>query len=229
MNSFEKYVRQMSLADFGEEGQGKLMRASVVLAGAGGVGSAVLPLLASVGFGRICIFDADNVSLSNLHRQTLYTPSDIGKSKALVSAEFVRARNPDCKVEFFESILDENAPANIFENSTICIDATDSFASRLSIARLCRKRGVRLISASATGFVAQNFLFGDGFYFDDIVDASAESEQAKELAIFPPTAHFSGLMAVNSAIKSVVWNDFKVGDFISLDFSKMKYISGNLR
>ena len=69
----------------------------------------------------------------------------------------------------------------------------------------------------------------DGFYFDDIVDASAESEQAKELAIFPPTAHFSGLMAVNFAIKSVVWNDFKVGDFISLDFSKMKYISGNLR
>lgn len=229
MESFEKYVRQMKLKDFGEVGQMKLAKASVVLAGVGGVGSAILPLLAGAGIGRVFIFDSDNVSLSNLHRQTLYTCNDIGKPKAECSADFVRLRNPDCNVQYFCEPLCEKSAKDIFTSETICIDATDSFASRIEIARLCKKRKVRLISASASGFIAQNFLFGDDFYFDDIVDSSAESEQAEGLAIFPATAHISGVLAVSSAIKSIVYDDFQVGKFLSFDLMKMKLISGNLR
>ena len=219
----------MTLEDFGEAGQRKLADASVVLAGVGGVGSGVLPLLAGVGIGKISIFDCDNLSESNLHRQTLYTFENIGKPKAELASDFVRSRNPDCKVEFFCEKLGESISDNVLDTATICIDATDSFASRMKIAKLCRKKNVRVVSASAEGFVAQNFLFGDGFYFDDIIEETAEMESSKGVSIFPPVAHFSGVLSANTAIKSIVWDDFPVGKFFSFDLLKMKFISGDLR
>lgn len=229
MEHFEKYTRQIALDDFGDAGQKKLASAHIVIVGVGGVGSAVLPLLAGVGVGRISIFDCDNVSESNLHRQTLYTFGDIGKPKAELAGRFVCSRNPDCKVECFCEKLCESVADNIFTAQTICIDATDSFASRMEIAKVCRKHNVRAISASAEGFVAQNFLFGAGFYFDDIMEKSAEQEMSQGVAILPSVAHISGVLSANATIKSIVWDDFKVGQFLSFNLKTMKFLSGNLR
>ena len=229
MENFEKYARQIALDDFGEVGQKKLASAHIVIAGVGGVGSAVLPLLTGAGVGRISIFDCDNVSKSNLHRQTLYTFEDIGKPKAELAGQFVRLRNPDCNVDCFCERLSELIADDIFSDQTICIDATDSFASRMEIAKVCRKHKVRMISASAEGFIAQNFLFGDGFYFDDIMEKSAEQEMSQGVAILPPVAHISGVLSANATIKSIVWDDFKVGQFLSFNLKTMKFLSGNLR
>ena len=86
MEAFEKYARQIALAGFGEVGQRRLADSSVVVVGAGGVGSGALPLLAASGIGRIALVDCDVVSLSNLHRQTIYDAAQVGQSKARVAA-----------------------------------------------------------------------------------------------------------------------------------------------
>ena len=82
-----KYRRQVSLDGFGAVGQERLSNGVVALVGVGGVGCAALPLLIGAGVGRIMVFDCDIVSLHNLHRQTVYSESEVGRKKAHLSAE----------------------------------------------------------------------------------------------------------------------------------------------
>src|SRR5690625_3337075 len=86
----ERYARQLVLPGFGEEVQKKLLDSSVLIIGAGGLGSPSSLYLAAAGFGRIGIIDADAVDLSNLHRQILFTEDDIGRDKVDVAAERLR-------------------------------------------------------------------------------------------------------------------------------------------
>lgn len=82
MNSEQRYKRQISLPEIGDEGQQRLQKASVLCVGAGGLGSPALLYLAAAGIGRIGIIDFDHVDLSNLQRQILFTVNEIGSSKA---------------------------------------------------------------------------------------------------------------------------------------------------
>ncbi len=227
MDKFEKYIRQIELEDFGEVGQRKLALATVALIGVGGVGSAVLPLLVGAGIGKIAIFDCDKVSSTNLHRQTIYPENSIGHFKAEFAADYSRERNSDCKVDYFCERFTEESSKNI--KFDICIDATDSFTSRKAIAVACRQMGVRVVGASAEGFISQNFLFGDGFYFDDIVSAGSTDTSSKGVAIFPAAAHLSGVWAASEVIKSIVFDRFEVGAFKMFDSLSSKYFSGNIR
>ena len=96
--SYERYHRQMILKDFGEAGQQKLLQAKVLVIGAGGLGCPALQYLAAAGVGTIGIVDDDVVSLSNLHRQILYSVKDIGLPKAERAAEILRHMNPEIKI-----------------------------------------------------------------------------------------------------------------------------------
>ena len=96
--SLERYQRQVLLKEFGEAGQQKLLRAKVVVIGAGGLGCPVLQYLVAAGVGTIGIVDDDTVSLTNLHRQPLYTVKDIGLSKAELAASGLRQLNPDINI-----------------------------------------------------------------------------------------------------------------------------------
>ncbi len=226
MDNIEKYVRQIALEGFCEVGQEKLANASICLVGVGGVGGAALQLITSMGVGKIVVFDNDKISLNNLHRQTIYTEKFVGEPKASVAAKFAKERNSNCNVESVSALFDASYLTS--HNFDIIIDATDSFESRMSIAKAARKYGVRVISASAEGFVSQNFLFGDAFYMDDIVknESGCKSEV---VAIFPPAAFLSGSWAAGEAVKSIVYDTYEVGAFRMLDQLSMKYFSGNLR
>lgn len=184
MENFEKYARQTALPDFGAEGQRRLAESSVALVGVGGVGSAVLPLIVGAGFGRVALFDSDTVSAHNLHRQTLYAAAQEGRFKAELAAESAKRLNPDVRVDFFcEKISAENS-AEILRESALCIDATDTFEARAEVSALCAAAGIREIAASAAGYVSQNFLFGDGFYFGDVAKSDG-SPGAARTADFP--------------------------------------------
>ncbi len=227
MENFAKYARQIGLENFGEQGQMKLARASVALVGVGGVGSSALPLLVGVGIGQISIFDCDVVSSTNLHRQTLYTENSVGYPKSELAAKYAQDRNSDCSIKYYpERFTIESAKRTNFD---ICVDATDSFASRKEIAEVCRALGSRVVVASAEGFVSQNFLFGDEFYFDDVVKTDSSESSSKGVEIFPPSAHLSGVWAASEVVKSIVFDHFEIGAFRMFDSLSMKYFSANLR
>ena len=96
--SFDRYIRQLALPEISMAQQSRLSDTHVVVVGAGGLGSVALPYLASAGVGKITIFDDDEVSVSNLHRQTVYKDKDAGKNKAELAAQYIRELNPDIEV-----------------------------------------------------------------------------------------------------------------------------------
>ena len=221
MDFSSRFVRQIELSDFGSEGQEALSKSTVVLIGVGGVGAGALPLLATSGIGRIIIVDADVVSETNLHRQTIYSDADLGKEKAILAANFAKRCNPCLTVEAITQKIDSISLAEkIISGCDFCIDATDSFATRLLVSDVCKKLGVRLIMASAEGYVAQNIFCGGNFYLDSILN-STEAESAKCLPIFPAAAHLSGVWAAGEAIAVLAkLRDLNVGRIKKFDFKK---------
>src|ERR1043165_2491512 len=129
----DRYSRQLRLQGFGHEAQRKLHDAKVLVIGAGGLGVPVMQYLAGMGIGTIGIVDDDVVSLSNLHRQVLYTTDDVGQSKVIVAAARLSRLNPDIAIHpFDERLTKENALALITKYDVI-VDATDNLATRYLI------------------------------------------------------------------------------------------------
>lgn len=227
---FAKYARQSALPGFGPGGQTRLAEAAVAVIGAGGVASAALPLLAGAGFGMISIADCDTVSASNLHRQTLYLASETG----LLKAELAKARlaliNPDTKVRAFaEKLTGENA-AEILAGASICIDATDSFASRRAVSAACRLAGVPEIMASAQGYEAQNAHFANGTGFEEFAgsDEQPGDSEPRGVPIFGPAAHLSGVWAAAAAISfAASGSGFEPGMFQMQNLATGRFFRAN--
>ena len=121
----------------GRDGQTKLKNASVLVVGAGGLGCPVLTTLVSAGVGRVGIVDFDVVSLSNLHRQWIYTEKQVGRPKAECAAEFLRARNSDCEVSVFNMAINSNNVFDIISRFDLVVDASDNFTTRFLLNDAC--------------------------------------------------------------------------------------------
>lgn len=146
-----RYQRQQMLPEIGEAGQQRLRDARVLVVGAGGLGSTLLPLLAGAGVGFLRIWDADVVELHNLHRQTLYTEEDVGQPKALCAARALGERNRDCVTEAQQQALRASTVAAALADIDLAIDAADSFAVTYILSDACQARSLPLISASVLG------------------------------------------------------------------------------
>ncbi|RAK14072.1 HesA/MoeB/ThiF family protein [Salipiger aestuarii] len=140
-----RYARQTCLPEVGPRGQARLAAAHVLVAGAGGLGSALLPLLAGAGVGRIALFDPDRVEAHNLHRQTLYRMADLGQPKAEVAAGHLARLNPECVVAPHVARLGPDADV---ARADLVIDAADNFATSYALSDLCLASGTPLITAS---------------------------------------------------------------------------------
>ncbi|NUU05694.1 ThiF family adenylyltransferase [Leifsonia sp. C5G2] len=125
-----RYARTTQLPGFGPVAQRRLRAARVLIVGAGGLGSAVLPLLASAGFGTIGIVDDDRVEPSNLPRQAIHTPSDVGRAKVESAAETVRALDDTIEVRLLaERLTSENA-REVLSGYDLVLDGSDNFPTR---------------------------------------------------------------------------------------------------
>jgi molybdopterin-synthase adenylyltransferase len=149
----KKYIRQIML--FGDEGQEKLKKAKVFVAGAGGLGSPVSTYLAVAGIGTLIIADFDSVELSNLNRQFLHHEKDVGKEKIKSAKEKLLSSNPEIKVETIrEKITDENAEL-VVPPCDLIIDALDNFDTRHVLNRLAVRRNIPLIHGAVSGYRGQ--------------------------------------------------------------------------
>lgn len=149
----EKYVRQIML--FGEEGQKKLRKAKIFVAGAGGLGSPISTYLAIAGIGKIILADFDSVELSNLNRQFLHHEKDVGREKIKSAEEKLLSLNPEIKIETIrERITEENADS-VVPSCDLIIDALDNFDARHVLNRLAVERNIPLVHGAVSGYRGQ--------------------------------------------------------------------------
>ncbi len=154
-----RYARHILLPEIGAIGQARLRAASVLVIGAGGLGSPLILYLAAAGVGRIGIIDDDVVELSNLQRQIAHGTPDLGRPKALSAAEAARRLNPEVRVEPHSFRLDpSNAQALIAAYDLVC-DGSDNFATRYLVADAAHLAGRPLVSAAVLRFEGQLALF----------------------------------------------------------------------
>lgn len=159
--SYERYQRQLILKNFGEAGQQKLLQAAVLVIGAGGLGCPVLQYLAAAGVGRIGIVDDDYVSLSNLHRQVLYTTDDIGRHKAKQAAGILRRLNTDIEITAYTERLTTQNAFKLMKAYDIIVDCTDNFAARYLINDACVLLNKPLVFAAVSRYEGQVAIFND--------------------------------------------------------------------
>ena len=143
-----RYIRQQLVAQLGRESQEQLANARVLIVGAGGLGSPVSTLLAGAGVGEITLIDDDVVSLSNLHRQTLYTESDIGELKVNAAQKRLSVINSDITIHVIAERLNLDNAAELITNSTVVVDAADNFLVSYLLSDLCFEQRIPLVSAS---------------------------------------------------------------------------------
>ena len=158
----DRYSRQILLQGIGGIGQARLLNATVVLLGAGGLGSPVALYLAAAGVGHLVIADHDRVELSNLQRQILHNHHSLNQLKTESAAHNLRALNPDIKVtQFSEQVTEHNVQAFV-QQGDLVIDGSDTFKMRYLLNRTCFHAGKILISAAVLGFEGQISTFRHG-------------------------------------------------------------------
>lgn len=162
----ERYARHIILRDVGGAGQMALMKAKVLVVGAGGLGSPLLSYLAAAGVGTIGIVDDDQVDLSNLQRQIIHSTSDIGLAKSGSAAASIAALNPDVKVVQHHARLNPDNADKIIGEYDIVADGTDNFKTRHLVNDTCVALKKTLVSAALGPFEGQIATFkphaGDG-------------------------------------------------------------------
>jgi len=125
-----RYARQIILPEIGVEGQERLRRAGVLCIGAGGLGSPAALYMAAAGVGRLGIVEFDLVDLSNLHRQILHGTPDVGRPKAVVAEERLRALNPDLCLERHEVRLGVGNAMGLIGGYDLVVDGSDNLPTR---------------------------------------------------------------------------------------------------
>tara|TARA_B110000438_G_C15791348_1_gene640827 strand:+ start:89 stop:649 length:561 start_codon:yes stop_codon:yes gene_type:complete len=155
----ERYSRQIILKKVGVHGQKKLLRSSVLIIGAGGLGSPISIYLTAAGIGKIGIVDKDNVEISNLNRQIIFTTNDIKKDKSKTAINNLKKINPDVKLEFFDKKLSSKNIHKISKNFDIVVDGSDNFKTRFLINDYCFKKKKILVSGAISKFDGQIYTF----------------------------------------------------------------------
>ncbi|EEN8598286.1 HesA/MoeB/ThiF family protein [Salmonella enterica subsp. enterica serovar Virchow] len=154
-HDFMRYSRQILLGDIAIEGQQKLLNSHVLIVGLGGLGSPTALYLAGAGIGKLTLVDDDDVHLSNLQRQILFTTDDIAHPKAQAAKLRLAQLNPGSKLIVLQQRLTGDVLKNAVAHADVVLDCTDNMATRQEINAACVALNTPLISASAVGFGGQ--------------------------------------------------------------------------
>jgi molybdopterin/thiamine biosynthesis adenylyltransferase len=149
----ERYSRQIPV--IGVEGQLRLKNSSILVAGAGGLGSIVLYYLVAMGVGRIIVIDEGLVELSNLQRQILYTVDDIGKPKVIVAYHKLKKLNPNVEITPVHARITEEIIDGYVKSVDVVVDALDNWETRFILDKACWRLGKPLVHAGVGEFYGQ--------------------------------------------------------------------------
>lgn len=147
-----RYDRQIMIYGFGEEGQQRLKRAKVFIAGAGGLGSPIAIYLAAAGVGTIRIVDHDTVELSNLNRQVLHWDENIGMKKTDSAAVKLKNFNPGIKIEAMSETMTAANIRQLVADFDLIVDAMDNLPTRYLLNKTALEKGIPFFHGAVNGF-----------------------------------------------------------------------------
>ncbi len=209
---FTRYSCQIALPGFGESTQELLQQAKVLIVGAGGLGCPAAQYLAAAGIGTLGIADFDTVSISNLHRQVLYTPEDAGLKKVTVASECLQKQNPGIKVVPHDIKITSDNVMEILRQYDIVLDGTDNFETRYLLNDAAVLLGKPLVYGAIYQFEGQvavwNIKNTDGTYSPNYRDLFPEVDATQipncaEGGVIPTLAGIIGCMQANEVIKYI--------------------------
>ena len=154
-----RYSRQIMLPQIDVAGQERLLAATALLIGLGGLGSPAAMYLAAAGMGHLILVDDDTVDLSNLQRQILHGTPDIGRPKTASAADSLRRLNPDVKLTLIDRRLEGEALREQVRRADVVLDGSDNFATRFAVNDACVAEGVPLVSGAAIRMEGQVSVF----------------------------------------------------------------------
>lgn len=222
----ERYSRQLVLPEWGEREQVLLRDASVLVIGAGALGTPVALYLVGAGVGRVGIVDVDVVELSNLHRQPVHFTPDLGVPKVESAAAKLRFLNPEVIVEPYQVRLDETNAAGLVEGQDLVIDCSDSFATRYAVNQACCAAGIDLIEGGATGWnglVMTILPQATACYRCAFPVEPADAQSCAEAGVLGPVAGTLGALQALEALKLLSGAQPPLLDaFLSVDLASLE-------
>jgi len=196
----ERYSRNILIEQIGENGQKKLSAAKVLVCGAGGLGSTVIACLASAGIGNIGIIDSDEVELSNLNRQFLYSPQNIGENKTDTAKSWINTYNPNIKTQIYTARFDESFSDEIISSYDLLIDCFDSYKSKFALNKSCVKNSKPLVHGGITEFYGQvmTIVPHESSCLNCIFPDNETAENTKKGAISPAVSVIASIQAMEA-------------------------------
>ena len=207
-SQFKRFEKQIILKKIGIAGQKRIFSANVLVIGLGGLGCPLLTYIASSGVGKIGIVDFDKVEISNLNRQTLFNPSDIGKFKVNQAKKAINKINKKINVIPFKKKLTSKNIKKIFSSFDIICDGTDNYNTRYLINDFCLKNKKILISSAISKFDGQLMKFNfkkKGPCYRCFIPSPPDFENNCETeGIFSPVAGIMGSLQANEVLKCIL-------------------------
>lgn len=236
-NQKQRYLRNLVLPEIGEEGQEKLLRAKVLIVGAGGLGSPLLLYLSAAGIGNIGVIDDDVVELSNLQRQVIHNVENLNQKKVLSAKEKISALNPDVNLTIYDFRANHENLAEILPNYDYILDATDNFPTRFIINEVAHQKQKPLIFAAVKGFLGQVSTFksykkDSPCYacFNENIVGEGFSLPLSEKGILGAVAGTVGALQATTVIKEILEvGEELVGKLLIFDFLKNEFRKVSLK
>jgi adenylyltransferase/sulfurtransferase len=164
----DPFVRQRALVGFGAPGQDALTNARVAIVGVGGLGCPAAQYLAAAGVGSLTLIDSDTVSVTNLHRQILFGPDDVGARKVDAAAKALAERYPWTAVTSVATRLTPDTARDVLAGHDVILDGTDTWSSRHTVADAASVLGIPLVWGAVSGWFGQVTVFDGGLQLRDV-------------------------------------------------------------
>lgn len=200
----ERYARHLVLREVGGPGQQRLKTASVLIVGAGGLGSPAALYLAAAGVGTVMLADPDVVDRSNLQRQVIYTEADIGAPKTEAACDRLAALNPHIFVAGYEGAFDATTADELVQGVDLVLDGTDDFATRFEVNAACVRHGKTLVSGAIGRWTGQVGVFaGRPCYRCLVPEVPPDAETCVAVGVVGALAGVIGSMMALEAVKLI--------------------------
>ena len=231
----DRYSRQIILKKVGVIGQKKLLKSSVLIVGAGGLGSPIAIYLTALGIGKIGIVDKDNVEISNLSRQIIFETNDVNKNKSSAAISKLKKINPDIQFKSFNKNLTITNINQIAKKFDLIVDGSDNFRTRFLINDYCLKNKKILVSGAISKFDGQVYTFNFSKKkspclrcFIPRMPRNPDIDNCEYEGILGPLAGIIGSIQANEAVKEILGignslcGHILIIDALKLTFRKVK-------